>query len=111
MKLTDWLTSWKNALTALKFLINSQPLKHKVAEDVLHAVVEEHDDLVSVDLGAPVQHQLHHGVEVGLAGRLVPRVHILALKASEEQLAGSDVVAILKRSQSVSKWRSVRSVA
>ena len=73
---------------------NSEPLENQESEDVLHAVVEEHDDLVPGDLHAPFDDQLHNIVKVRLARRHMPRVDILAFKPTEIQFRWGDVITI-----------------
>ena len=74
--------------------INSELLEHQESEDVLHAVVEKHDNLVPGDLHAPFDDQLHNIVKVRLARRHMPRVDILAFKPTEIQFRWGDVITI-----------------
>ena len=60
-------------------------------------MVEEHDDLRVADLPASVQHQLHHRVEMCLAGRKMSWVHVICLKSGEEELTWRHVIAKLKK--------------
>ena len=74
--------------------IISELLEHQESEDVLQAVMEEHDNLVSRYLHAPFNDQLHNIVKVRLARRHMPRVDILAFKATEIQFRWGDVITI-----------------
>ena len=71
---------------------------------MLHAVVEEHDDLISADLLASVQDQLDHGVEVGLAGRQVPWVDVVGLETGEEEFTRSHIITIKNKVVDIIKW-------
>ena len=56
--------------------------------------MKEHNDLRSGDLLASRQDQLHHLIEVGLAGGQMPGVDVVGLEAGEEEFARRNIIAI-----------------
>ena len=69
-------------------------LKDQVSEHVLETVVEKHDDLRPRNLKTSIQDQSHDSIKMSFACWNMPRVNVIGLEPREEELTGSNIVAV-----------------
>ena len=75
----------------------SQPLKHQELINVLHTMVEQHDNLVSGYHLASVHNKLDNVVKVLLARRNMPWINVSCFQSTEKQFNWRRIITIFDK--------------